>query len=60
MGLNYFFYNILPTRLSLEINKFHSETKNAQCTLNVNCCLFTVVYFFENGLFLIISIYSIK
>ena len=28
MGLNYFIYNILPKRLSLEIKKFYSETKN--------------------------------
>ena len=38
VGLNYFIYNISPKRLSLEIKKLHSETKNAQCMLNVNCC----------------------
>ena len=41
-GLNYFIYNILPKRLSLEIKKLHSETKNAQCMLNVNCCYKTI------------------
>ena len=41
MGFNYFICNILPKRLSLEIKKLHSETKNAQCMLNVNCCYLT-------------------
>ena len=43
MGLNYFIYNILPKRLSLEIKKLYSETKNAQCMLNVNCCYKTIL-----------------
>ena len=41
-GLNYFICNILPKRLSLEIKKLHSETKNAQCMLNVNCSYKTI------------------